>query len=335
MVVTASQLVDAVDSDFPHHPLGARPVHSFGIAVTGWFQPSNVATRYSKAEQFTRRVPVTVRFSNGAGSAVEHDNATDARGMATKFHLSGGQHADLVMMTLPVFFVPTPKDFLEFAEASQPQVVRPQSWCRKFLDKLMLRSPPPPPDPGTNTSGFPGILQYSKTHPFTRLSIVFMALVTTPVSYARAKYHAVHTFKATNTEGVVRFVRLAWEPVAGVRPVDPHTAMGSAPDYLRTELRERLARNPARFLLQMRIAGQGEVLDDPTAIWDDTQTRVVMGELVLTGLVADQQTGCERLSFNPNRVVPGLECSNDPILAARGGAYEESCWRRGGLGCPA
>jgi hypothetical protein len=34
-----------------------------------------------------------------------------------------------------------------------------------------------------------------------------------------------------------------------------------------------LARNPARFLLQMRIAGQGEVLNDPTVIWDDTQTR--------------------------------------------------------------
>jgi catalase len=161
-----------------------------------------------------------------------------------------------------------------------------------------------------------------------------MTALVTPVSYARIKYHAVHTFRATDPDGLERYVRLTWEPVAGVRPIDPFTATSLAPDYLHTELRERLAQAPARFLLQMRIAGQGEVLDDPTVIWDDTQTRIVMGELVLTGLVADQQTDCERLSFNPTRLVPGLECSDDPVLAARRGAYEESCRRRRGIGCP-
>ena len=161
-----------------------------------------------------------------------------------------------------------------------------------------------------------------------------MNALVTPSSYARVKYHAVHTFRATDADGVVRFVRLAWEPVAGVRPVSADDAEKLAPDYLHTELGARLADQPARFLLRMHVAGQGDVVDDPTAVWDNTQPRILMGELVLTDLVTDQSADCEHLSFNPTRLVPGLECSDDPVLAARRGAYEESCRRRGGSGCP-
>ena len=67
-------------------------MHTVGIGVTGCFQPSDVAARYSVAEQFAGgRIPVTVRFSNGSGSPVERDNVLDARGMATKFHLPRGR----------------------------------------------------------------------------------------------------------------------------------------------------------------------------------------------------------------------------------------------------
>jgi catalase len=171
----ASRLVDGIISDFPDHAPDTRPVHTVGIGVTGWFQPSDVARRYSVAEQFAGgRVPVTVRFSNGSGSPVERDNVSDARGMATKFHLSEGRQADMVMMTLPVFFVPTPEDFLEFTAASRPEVVHPQPWWRKILDLLSLRSPPPAPNPGTNMSSFPGMLRYANSHPFARPSMVFM-----------------------------------------------------------------------------------------------------------------------------------------------------------------
>ena len=57
--------------------------------------------------------------------AVERDDVFDARGMATKFHLPSGREADLVMMTLPVFFVRTPDEFLAFAEESRPSAVPP------------------------------------------------------------------------------------------------------------------------------------------------------------------------------------------------------------------
>ena len=331
----SSRLVDAIISDFPDHAEGTRPVHTVGIGVTGYFQPADIAPNFCAAEMFTGgKVPVTVRFSNGSGSPVEHDAAPDARGMATKFHLAEGREADLIMMTLPVFFVRSVKEFLKFTAASRPEVVPPETRWQKLVDQLELRTAAPVADPGSTTTGAAGLLRYASRHLRVRSSIVFMNTLVTPVSYTRAKYHAVHTFRAIDREGTVRYVRFAWEPVAGVRPVPADQVASMAPDYLHTELRERLARQPARFVLRMHLAGQGEPIDDPTAIWDNTEPRLLMGELVLTDVVADQESGCERLSFNPARLVPGLECSDDPILAARRGAYEESCRRRGGNGCP-
>jgi catalase len=51
--------------------------------------------------------------------------------------------------------------------------------------------------------------------------------------------------------------------------------------------------------------------------------------------VADDQVAAgERISFNPWRLVPGIEPSNDPILRARKDAYEVSREMRGGTACP-
>jgi catalase len=84
----------------------------------------------------------------------------------------------------------------------------------------------------------------------------------------------------------------------------------------------------------MNVAGQGDDINDPTKVWDTTRLRVVLGELWITEIAADNGTACEHLSFNPTRLAPGIECSDDPVLAARRGAYEYSCRTRGGSGCP-
>ena len=328
----SERLYHALLLDYPDHKDGTRPVHAIGIGAQGYFVPSAAAREYSCAEQFARdRVEVTVRFSNGSGSPVEHDDALDVRGLSAKFHLDAGREADLIMITLPVFFARTPEDFLEFAHAGIPRFDPLPGWWRRLMDKLQLRPDPVRPDPKSPNDGSAGILAYANRHASARPGTIAALMLVTPTSYARATYHALHTFKVTNADGVVRYVRLSWEPVAGVRPIGDAAV---PEDYLRTELGARLAREPARFVLRMVVAGQGDALDDPTRLWDTTRLRVVMGELFLTGLVADQERECERLSFNPTRVVPGLECSDDPILAARRGAYEYSCALRGGSGCP-
>jgi catalase len=327
------RLYQVLVEDFPDHVDGQRPVHARGIGVVGHFVPSTVARNFSVAEQFAGgAVPVTVRFSNGTGSPKAEDGAPDVRGLALKFHLPSGREADLIMITLPVFFADTPDTFLGFGRAGRPTPVEPESWWAKLKDTLQLREHPPAPDPEQPTSGAAGVLEYANRHAGARPGTVAATMLMTPTSYGRAKYHALHAFKLTDPAGVVRYARFGWEPVAGVHPPDAGTRLPD--DHLQGELRERLGRGPVRFVLRMVIAGQGDDIDNPAQVWDTTRTRVVMGELFLTGLVEDQEAGCERLSFNPTRVVPGFECSGDPVLHARGAAYEYSCRRRGGSGCP-
>jgi len=326
------QLYDALIADFPSHAPGTRPVHAVGIGAVGYFVPSDVAHNFSCAEHFQGgRVDVTVRFSNSSGLPVEDDEAVDVRGMATKFHLKGGKAVDLIMNTLPVFFSRNAQDFLDIAVAGQPKPAKAETLWSQLMDKLQLREPRPAPNPLSPYSGTAGVVSYVDVHRFARPGVIAALGQVAPASYARATYHAIHTFKLTNADDKVRYCRLAWEPVAGGRPED----LSDLPnDYLHVELRERLGRAPARFVLRMVVGNQGDALDDPTKLWDTTRMRVVMGEIVLTGLAGHEGAGSERLSFNPTRVVQGFEGLDDRILAARAGAYEYSCMQRGGSGCP-
>ena len=326
------QLFDAIVADYPDHQAGTRPVHAVGIGATGYFEALPGARRYTTAEHFQGgRIPVTVRFSNGTGSPHQQDQALDVRGLATKFHLPSGHDTDLIMNTLNVFFSNTPEDFLGFTRAGVPKPVRPRGPWATVLDILQLRDPSARPDAGATQSGAAGVLQYANRHQSARPGTVAALMLVTPSSYARVTYHAIHTFELSAPDGSIHRAHLSWEPVAGVHPV---TDDQTAADYLHTELRERLAREPVRFVLRMVLAGHGDPVDDPTVLWDTTRPRVVLGELVLTALVADQAQGCERLSFNPCRVTPGFACGDDPILRARQAAYEYSCAQRHGTGCP-
>ena len=84
-------------------------------------------------------------------------------------------------------------------------------------------------------------------------------------------------------------------------------------------------------MLMMTIGEAGDALDDPTKPWPARRVRVAMGTLTLTKVSKDQEADGERISFNPWRLAPGIELSNDPILEARRDAYEVSREMRGGI----
>ena len=87
-------------------------------------------------------------------------------------------------------------------------------------------------------------------------------------------------------------------------------------------------------MLMMTIGEAGDAFDDPTRPWPAKRVRVVMGTLTLTKVAADQAANCEYISFNPCRLVHGVEASGDPILHARRDAYEVSREMRHGVKCP-
>ena len=311
-----------------------RAVHTLGIGATGVFEASPVAREYCIAKHFQGgTVPVTVRFSNGAGNPERHDGWSDVRGLAVRFHLDGdrdGQEAtDLIAMTLPLFFTRTGEEFYEFILAGRPAPCFRQSPWRKILDYLAMKIPMPDPYPGQEKRPDEGAIQYADgvksklvdtpsgevnlqvsdtSAKSAQLGVLLASAIGAPESYVMATYAAVHTFIVTApapdsnqaSDGVRRWVRFAWEPVDGVlkkRPRDwPHHDPAAPPedDYLDQALRDRIERGPARFELIMTIGEIGDDFNDPTRPWPPHRVRVIMGKLILDK-VPDEQEQDERI----------------------------------------
>jgi len=128
--------------------------------------------------------------------------------------------------------------------------------------------------------------------------------------------------------------------VAGVRRIDPweepEEARKSNDDYLQDEVRDRLAKGPLEFLLMMVIGEAGDDFKDPSRSWPPHRVRIVMGTLTVRQIATAEENRdhYEKLSFNPCRLVDGIEPSEDPILLLRHEAYEWSRNRRHGIPCP-
>jgi catalase len=327
----AKQLVEAIIANLPTPVPGRRPVHTIGVGVKGEFVASDVARTYCIAEHFDGQpVPVSVRFSNGLGGLEQHDGWSDVRGMATRFHLPDGRATDLIATTLGEFFVQTVGDFFEFTRVAKLELYPRRTWPQKLYDLLRLKVPSRDPYPNETRNVNAGALRYADQHRFAQLGVFQEGAIGAPESYARASYHAVHTFIVTAPDGARRPVRFSWQPVAGVRNTDRDAVPRDK--YLFEEIKERLRRWPAHFLLMMTIGEADDALDDPTKPWPETRTRIVMGTLTLISVAEDQEADGERISFNPCRLQHGIEVSSDPILEARRCAYEVSRQMRGG--CP-
>jgi catalase len=341
--IAARDLLAAFRKDVIDHEPGTRWAHTHGLGVVGHFVASDVARQYCAAEHFGgQRVPVTVRFSNSSSEAQRHDEWQDIRGMATKFHLGDGDGSDtvsdddvdvdLIAVSLDVFIARTRAEFLGVAKADRPRPVTREHWWQRLIDRLRLEQPLVDPPPGQVASGAAGLLAYAGTHREAQAGVAGAGMQAVPMSWARVKYHAVHTFVVIDPAGVRSHVRFAWQPVAGVCPLDdPLTA---ATDFLTTEMSQRLQVAPARFELKMTIGEDGDAFDDPTIAWPVTRRVVMMGSLYLDHIAEDQELQCERLSYNPMRLTTGIEASDDEILRARGEVYALAADERGAIGCP-
>ena len=155
------------------------------------------------------------------GGVEQHDGWSDVRGMATRFHIPGERASDLIATTLGEFFVRNVDDFFEFTKIAKHETYQRRSRWRKVGDLLQLKIPPRNPYPDETNNVDEGALRYANRHRFAQLGIFQVGLIGAPESYARASYHAIHTFWVTAPDGVRRPVRFSWQPVAGVRNTNP------------------------------------------------------------------------------------------------------------------
>lgn len=300
MTDLAQRIVDAMNAIHGVHP-GARAVHAKGWCCRGRFTATTEGARVCVAEHFGGHdVPVTVRFSNGSGKPQRADGAKDERGMAVKFHLSGGRATDIVALTLPAFFVRTPEDFLAFLDSQRP-------------------------DPATGKPDLTRVAAFVDEHPETQVAVGFAAFSLAPASYAGCTFNGIHAFRLTGRDGTQRFARYRWRPEAEAATLTDEETRALGREYLREDLESRLAEGPIRFELELQLAGDGDDPTDPTQPWPDDRDRIAAGTLEITEFAGKE---CEEMIFDPGRVVDGIERSDDPILHMRSPAYSVSFERR-------
>jgi catalase len=306
----AEDAVDAINDVSGSHA-GHRAAHAKSTLLAGSFTATPDAARLTRAPHMQGDpVRATVRVSNGGGDPGVPDYAKEGRGLSVKLYLPDGSKTDMVALSLPVFFVRTPADFIEFTRLRKP-------------------------DPATGQPDMEKLGAWFGEHPEAGPAVQASLAAEPPASYAQVAYNGLHAFRWSGADGESRFVRFGWEPEAGVATISGAEARERGADYLQREIVERLEREPAAFRLFVTIGENGDPTHDPTAAWPPERERLEVGRLELTGPDTErEQSSDDVLVFDPTRVTDGIELSDDPILAFRAKAYSVSVERRSGVPAP-
>jgi catalase len=295
-----TQVVDAMNQVFGSHP-GFRAFHAKGIVVEGSFKGTLEAAALSRTVLFDgRTIPVTVRFSDSGGLPTIPDGSDGANphGMALKFHLPDGSETDMVTNSFKVFLVPTAADLRDFflaIAASPPEAAKPTK-----LDQFVASHPTIP---------------------------AALATIATPDSFAHEEYRGLNAFVLVNKAGERQAVRYVVTPEQVVH-LNAAEAAKRPPDFLMTELPERLNRGPVIFHLKAQLAAAGDPTNDPSRPWPDDRKVVELGILTLDKAVLDSAEAEKKLLFLPGQLTDGIEASDDPMIDVRDSAYAVSFSRR-------
>jgi catalase len=298
--ITPEQAVDDVNRVFGSHP-GYRSLHAKGTVAKGTFTPTEQGAELTRAVLLHGgTLPITARFSNGAGDPAHADYLPEPRGLAIKFYLPDGGRTDIVAVSSPFLPTRTPDEFVGLIKAQGPG-----------------------PRPGL------GLLPFLLTHPGVLKRLPFLAPSLAPrASYAGITFHGIHAFRWIDAAGTGRWVRYTLEPEFEAAKLGSRQAKRLGPDYLQNELGERFAQGPVTFKLVVTIAEPGDPTDDPTTVWPAGRRRVHAGTLEIEMVDHTRDTGDDVLVFDPTRVIDGIELSDDPLLRFRSAAYTESVKRR-------
>lgn len=287
---------------FGNHP-GFRLAHAKGIVCEGTFEPAPAAAELSRAAHFSgKSVPVIARFSDGTGvpQIPDGDPHSNPKGIAIRFKLPGGGITDIIGNGQNGFPVGTPSDFVEFFGsflASGPDSPKPTP-----MEKFLATHP--------NTARF-----LSTPNPQT-------------ASFASYTYFGNNCFIFVNARGQRQATRYQIVPVAGEQHLDPTAATGKAPDFLFEELRNRIAKKPIEFRLQIQIANANDPTSDATLVWPDDRKKVVLGTIRLTSVDPNSAATERGMIYDPTHLTDGIELSDDPLPAFRAQVYSISFARR-------
>jgi catalase len=302
---------------FDHERIPERIVHARGSAAHGYFEcykPMTQVTRASLFAEAGKRTPVFVRFSTVIGERGSADTPRDVRGFAVKFYTDEGNW-DLVGNNIPVFFIQDAMKFPDLVHAAKPEphFAMPQAATAHdtFWDFVSLMP--------------------ESTH----MLMWAMSDRTLPRSYRMMEGFGVHTFRLVNAQGKSTFVKFHWKPVLGTHSLDWDESvriMGADPDFHRRDLWEAIESGAFpewELCFQMFSEKQAEsfsfdVLDATKLVPEELVPVTPVGKLVLNRNPDNFFAETEQVAFCAAHVVPGIDFTNDPLLAGRIHSYVDT-----------
>jgi catalase len=299
---------------FDHERIPERIVHARGSGAHGFFECYEPLTDYTKAAPFQaagKVTPVFVRFSTVAGERGSKDTARDVRGFAVKFYTDEGNW-DLVGNNIPVFFIQDAMKFPDLIHAVKPephnQIPQAASAHDTFWD-------------------FASLMPES-----THMLMWQMSDRAIPRSYRMMQGFGVHTFRLVNAAGESVFCKFHWTPMLGTHSLVWDEAVkisGADPDFHRRDLWEAIEAGAFpewELALQIFTEEQAEsfsfdVLDATKIVPEELVPLTPVGRMVLNRNPDNFFAETEQVAFCTAHVVPGIDFSNDPLLAGRHHSY--------------
>ncbi|MFF7076550.1 catalase [Streptomyces lavendulae] len=295
---------------FDHERIPERVVHARGAAAHGTFQSYGTAGKVTKAAFLAKgaETPVFVRFSTVLGSRGSADTVRDTRGFATKFYTGEGTF-DLVGNNIPVFFIQDAIKFPDVIHAGKPhpdrEIPQAQSAHDTFWDFVSLHT--------------------EATHH----TIWNMSDRAIPRSFRMMEGFGIHTFRLVNAKGATTLVKFHWKPKLGVHSLvweEAQITSGTDPDFHRRDLADAIEAGAypqwelgiQTFPDTPEQTFEGIDLLDPTKIVPEELAPVrAIGLMTLNANPANYFAETEQVAFHPGHLVPGIDVTDDPLLAGR------------------
>ncbi|EJE50983.1 catalase [Acidovorax sp. CF316] len=302
---------------FDHERIPERIVHARGSGAHGFFEcyePLTDLTRAAPFKEAGKVTPVFVRFSTVQGERGSKDTARDVRGFAVKFYTDEGNW-DLVGNNMPVFFIQDAMKFPDLVHAVKPEPHHQMPQAASAHDTFW---------------DFVSLMPES-----THMLMWVMSDRGIPRSYATMQGFGVHSFRFVNAAGESVFVKFHWTPKAGTHSLVWDEAVkisGADPDYHRRDLWERIeggAYPEFELGVQVFTEEQGDafsfdILDATKLIPEELVPIRPIGRMVLNRNPDNFFAETEQVAFCTAHVVPGIDFSNDPLLAGRIHSYVDT-----------
>lgn len=301
---------------FDRERIPERVVHARGSGAHGILEIHEDISEYTCANflQKGKTTPLFIRFSTVAGFKGSTDLARDVRGFSVKFYTEDGNY-DLVGNNIPVFFIQDAMNFPDLIHAVKPEP-----------DKEIPQA----------ASAHDTFWDFISLMPESAHMIMWaMSDRAIPRSLRMMEGFGVHTFKLVNEKGKATFVKFHWKPKLGVHSVAWNEAQkisGFNSDFHRLDLWEAIDEgNFPQWDLGVQLIPEEDELKYSFDILD--ATKLVPEELVPVKIIGTMTLNrnpdnffaeTEQVAFDPGRIIPGIDLSDDPLLQGRIFSYMDT-----------